>query len=36
MPIEQRIHWHRWLGIGLADRLAGTPWRVELEKESRQ
>ncbi|WP_058556102.1 magnesium transporter MgtE N-terminal domain-containing protein [Thiohalocapsa sp. ML1] len=33
MPIEQRINWHRWFGIGLTDRLAGTPWRVELEKE---
>jgi hypothetical protein len=33
MPMAPRINWHRWFGIGLTDRLAGTPWRVELEKE---
>ncbi len=33
MPEPKRINWHRWFGVGLTDRFAGTAWRVELEKE---
>ncbi|WP_242463987.1 hypothetical protein [Thiococcus pfennigii] len=33
MPAPDLLQWHRLFGIALTDRFAGTPWRVELEKE---
>jgi hypothetical protein len=33
MPEDKPRPWHRLFGITLTDLFAGTPWRVELEKE---
>jgi hypothetical protein len=33
MPDDTPRPWHRLFGITLTDLIAGTPWRVELEKE---